>query len=153
MFKSTDITGVITAIRRHYTLPGTLVLLFQEGSCYTRINMRPGKHFVQGTLAVGIERGFQSVIGKGTEPVFIFELLGPGIKSTAEFPGMVEDFSYSPISPRQGGFKQACLRVVPGKAGTLVVQSLLEYLVFGIKARFTFLGCPLEGGVWLGDEG
>ena len=73
----TDITGVVAAVGRLFTLTGTLVFLFQEGVGYAGINVRPGQHFVQGALPVGVETGLKPCIGKRGSVVIMVSRTGP----------------------------------------------------------------------------
>ena len=90
----------MTAVRRLFALPGALVFLLQEGIGYTCINVRPGQHFIKRALPVGIEAGFKSGLSKSTEPAFIIEVLGPGVKPAAQFSGTVQNCTHSSVAPR-----------------------------------------------------
>jgi len=78
--ESTSITGIIAAVRGFPAFHGSLEFSFEEGGGYSGIDMSPGQEFVQSMLPLGIEAWLKPVLRKGTKPVFIIEMLIPGIK-------------------------------------------------------------------------
>ena len=81
LLKSAGITGVITAVRGFFPLHSSLKFLLEESGGQSYINMSPGEELIQGTHPLGIEAGVKPGLLKGTKPVFIIEVLVPGIKS------------------------------------------------------------------------
>ena len=57
-----------------------LIFTFQKSRGETHIDMRPREEFIRGTLAPGIEGGLKPGLSKGTKPLFVIEVLTPGIK-------------------------------------------------------------------------
>src|SRR3989304_1027896 len=90
------LAGFGAAIRGLAVGEGFLVFPLQEGNAGPHIDMRPGQHLIQRTLAVGIKRRVQAAPLESSQPVGVVEMLAPGIKVRTQLPGTVDDLTEPP---------------------------------------------------------
>ena len=107
------------AVRGRLAIQGTLIFALEESGTWSGVDMSPGEEFIQGTLPAGVKIWLEAVVGTGAPPVFIIELLIPGIEGCAQLPGAIDNPAQSPVSSRQRRLEQAAFRVVPGQLDAL----------------------------------
>lgn len=83
----------MAAVGGFLSLQGTLILSLQESRSYSYINVIPGQGLVRRAVSLGVKAGFKPGLVKGAEPIFILEMLAPGIKGAAQLPGTIDNFT------------------------------------------------------------
>jgi len=113
LLETAGIARAIAAVRGSFFLPHILIFFLEKVWGYSGINMLPGQCLVQGAFSVGVEGRVESAFVEGMQPVVVVKTFMPGIKSAAQFPGLVDNLSQPAVTAGHDCFKLTGFGVLP----------------------------------------
>ena len=102
------------------------IFLRQELFVQPGRNVLPGQDLVQRALAAGEPVHLQVTVGKGPLPEIEAEILTPGVKFSAQFPGALDDIAQPAVAAGEEGFDQRFGWIIPSEMDARPFQLLLQ---------------------------